>query len=86
LDALHHAERLVPADQQAAAWVQLLQHEVAHGRVRLVDQHVLSARVEVASDNCVDIPGEKVAAALPLRGAGTHVLWPGDPGGALHVG
>ncbi len=86
LHALHHGERLVPAGEQLGPFVQPLQQQIAHGRVRLVDDHLVGAAVVEAEHGGVDVGGEQRAAALPLCGARHDVVRPGDPGGALHVG
>src|ERR671919_1449630 len=70
LDAFDHGQVLVPAGDHARARVEVLQQQVAHGGVRLVDQHFVGAAIEEPRNGPVDVRGEHRAAPLPLLGAG----------------
>ena len=56
LDALDHGERLVPAGEHLGPLVELLQQQVAHGPVGLVDEHLVGAAVEEAEHGGVRRP------------------------------
>src|SRR5690625_1962077 len=86
LDSLDHGQLLVPSGDHLGPLVESFQQQVAHGRVRLVDQHFGGTTGEEALHGGVDVAGEHRPAALPLLGAGFAVGGPGDAGGAFHVG
>ena len=73
VDALHHHERLVEAGDHLGPLVEVLEQQVPHRPVRLVDDDLRGAAVERSRDGRVHVLGEQPAKALVGRLALLHV-------------
>jgi hypothetical protein len=73
VDAFHHAETLVAAGEHPRPGIEILQEDVSHGVVSLVDEHIARAAGPQTRNGRIDVAGQHPPEALPLLSAGIDV-------------
>ncbi len=85
IQPLEHAERLVETLDHLGPLVQVVDQQVAHDPVGVVDQDGLGAGVVGSANGAVGVPRHVPPAGLVLRAGRQDVLRVGNPRNPLHV-
>ena len=85
VEPLHHPGPLEAVADQTRARLEVLQPQVAHAAVRVVDDDLGGAAGARAADGGVDVVGHQLARAAVFGAGRRELIGPGDAADAFHV-